>query len=92
MRQFWPVLWRQCRVLCTLGLVLLSAGCERVTSANYNQLEIGMTYNAVIKILGQPEGCETLLQAKSCTWGKATRTINVKFVSDKVLLFSSKGL
>jgi hypothetical protein len=91
-KQLWPILWRQYRVLCTLGLVLLSASCERVTSANYNKLEIGMTYDAVVKILGQPEGCETLLQAKSCTWGKAARAVNVKFVSDKVLLFSSKGL
>lgn len=76
-----------CLLLCTL---LLS--CSKVTNENYRQIRIGMTYPQVVQLLGEPARCDALLTARSCSWGSKGRTIDIQFVADQVVLFSSQGL
>lgn len=75
-----------------LAGLLLTMGCSKVTVKNYNRLEMGMTYQKVTALLGKPDQCDGAMGAESCTWGNDQRYINVKFVGDKVVLFSAKGL
>lgn len=88
------VLSRRCQVLAVTCLVLLFlvAACSRVTNENYRQLRVGMTYPEVLRLLGEPARCDSLLTARSCTWGNKGKTIDIQFVADQVVLFSSRGL
>ncbi|WP_022947934.1 DUF3862 domain-containing protein [Methylohalobius crimeensis] len=80
------------RTLSLIALTLLLAACSKVTPENYQNLELGMDYQEVVKLLGEPDECEAVLNAESCTWGKPKKNIKVRFISDKVVLFSSEGL
>ncbi|MFZ5798151.1 MAG: hypothetical protein ACYCYR_10750 [Desulfobulbaceae bacterium] len=75
-------------LLCCLLLV----ACSRVTNENYRKIRVGMTYPEVVQLLGEPAKCDSLLTARSCTWGSKGKTIDIQFVADQVVLFSSKGL
>ena len=66
--------------------------CSKVNKENYDKLKIGMGYDEVVFLLGEPDQCETLLAFKSCTWGKGDKTITLRLAADQVLLFESKGL
>ena len=79
------------RMLMILPLLWL-AGCDRVNQENYNKLEMGMQYNDVVTLLGEPAKCNALLMAKSCVWGTESRQIDIKFADNIVILFSSAGL
>lgn len=79
------------RMLMVLPLLWL-AGCDRVNQENYNKLEMGMQYDDVVTLLGEPAQCDALLMAKSCVWGTESRLIDIKFADNKVILFSSAGL
>ena len=68
------------------------AGCSKVNKANYEKLKIGMGYEEVVKIIGNPDSCKTTLGVRSCVWGKSSKQIKVKFVADKVIWLSSDGL
>lgn len=71
---------------------LFAIGCSKLTSENYGRLELGMDYVKVIDILGKADRCSGAMGAKACTWGNTEKYINVKFIGDKVVLFSMKGL
>ncbi len=76
-----------------LSLVMLtSIGCSKLTSENYDELRIGMAYEAVVDLLGKPDSCEGTVGFKNCTWGDQKRYINVKFGGNSVVYFSSKGI
>lgn len=75
-------------MLAALGL----AGCSKVSRENYDKLKMGMDYGEVVRILGEPETCDSLVGAKSCVWGKAPTTITIQMVGDKVILFQGEGL
>ena len=77
--------------LCVV-LILAAFGCSKVTQENYDKLKTGMSYDEVLKILGKPDNCESSLGVNSCIWGKPEKSIRVKFVSQKVVWTSSKGL
>lgn len=77
-------------VLC--AVLLLCAGCSTLSKENYDKLKMGMSYEEVITILGKANTCDSAMGAKSCTWGGAQKNISVKFVADKVVFFTSKGL
>lgn len=79
------------RMLMILPLLWL-AGCDRVNQENYNKLEMGMKYNDVVTLLGEPAQCDALLMAKSCVWGTESRQIDIKFADNIAILFSSTGL
>ena len=80
------------------GVIMLMAvsfsvmGCKRITMENYRKLNSGMTYEEVQKIFGEPAGCETSIGIKSCSWKDGDKSIDIKFLADKVFLFSNENL
>lgn len=90
--------WRRVRKVMMVGigygilLVGLTGCSEKITRENYNKLRVGMDYKEVTKVLGEPQECRAVLQARSCTWGKEPRVINIQFISEKAGVFSSRGL
>jgi len=75
-----------------LLLLILLVACSKVTNENYSKIKTGMAYPQIVQLLGEPARCDALLNAKTCTWGSKEKTINIQFVADKVVFFSSKGL
>ena len=71
---------------------LLLAACSKVNNDNYRKIQMGMRYPQIIQLLGEPARCDSLLNAKSCTWGAKDKTIDIQFVGDQVVFFSSRGL
>ncbi|HEB78801.1 MAG TPA: DUF3862 domain-containing protein [Methylothermaceae bacterium] len=77
--------------IIALFLLTLTA-CSKVTRENYQKLELGMSWQEVVQLLGEPDQCEALLNAKSCVWREGDKSITVRFIGDEVILFSSEGL
>ena len=82
---------------CLLVVLLLGSfvmvGCgNNLTKENYDKLEVGMAYQEVAAILGAATECSEALGTKSCTWGSEPKHIKVKFVADKAVFFSNKGI
>lgn len=86
-RKLWRIL-----VVLSVVLMLLLGGCSKVKKENYDQLSLGMDYEEVVKILGAPDNCESKFKAKSCRWGDDAKHIALKFLADKLIFKSSKGL
>lgn len=80
------------RMVLAMGLLLVTLGCSRLTIENYNQISSGMRYEEVTQLLGKPDACDDVMGVRNCRWGDDTRSVNVSFVSDKVLLYSSSNL
>ena len=76
--------------LLLVAVALVS--CSKLTKENYDKVKLGMDYNEVVEIIGDPEKCDSLLNAKNCIWGDESKSIEIKFVADKVVFTSSKGL
>lgn len=66
--------------------------CSRINQENYDKIEVGMTYDAVVDILGTPDETKNVIGTKSCVWGQAPETIRIKFIADKVIFHSAQGL
>jgi hypothetical protein len=77
-------------ILCCF--LLLAAGCSKVTKENFDKLKVGQNYDEVVSILGKADACRNTMGIKNCTWGDNKTHISVKFVGDKAVIFSSKGL
>ncbi len=85
--------WRWIGVVLLMLFVLAIWGCGgKINQENFNRIEIGMSYEEVVAILGEPVQCKSILGAQNCDWGKKPRTINIKFVADNVVFRSSEGL
>lgn len=67
-------------------------GCSKLNRENYDNIKVGMDYQEVISIIGEPDKCDSALVAKNCIWGNESKNITIKFISDKVVLPSMKGL
>ena len=80
------------RTVLAMGLVLVLLGCGKLTLDNYNKITMGMTYDEVVQLIGKPDRCDDLMGVRSCQWGDESHSVNVNFVSGKVLLFSSSNL
>jgi len=81
------------KILALLLLVTIAIiSCSKLTKENYDKVRIGMDYNEVVNIIGDPKECDSLLNAKNCIWGDENRSIEIKFVANKVVFTSSKGL
>ena len=76
--------------LVTVSLMMI--GCSKINKENYDKIEVGMTYDEVTAILGAPDETKDVIGTKSCVWGKSSETISIKFVGDKVVFHSAKGL
>ena len=81
-----------CLVALMVASWIFAMGCSKLTAENYNKLEMGMNYDEVVAILGTADSCDGAMSAKSCLWGNDTRHIKIKFIGEKVVLFSGKGL
>ena len=79
-------------VVVLAAMILALAGCSKVTAENYAKIEMGMEYKDVVAILGTPSEAKDAMGTKSCVWGKDGKTISIKFVADKVVFHSAKGL
>lgn len=79
-------------LLLAISTLTLLVGCGNITKENYDALEIGMDYSEVESLLGGSAECDEILGMKQCQWGDDSKYINVKFVADKVTIYSNKGL
>ena len=79
------------KMILIAGLLTI-AGCSKVTKENYQLLEVGMDYQKTEELLGAPANCEETLGIKQCTWGSEQKNIEIKFIADKVTIYSNKGL
>lgn len=67
-------------------------GCSKLNRENYDKIKVGMDYKEVISIIGEPDKCDSALVAKNCIWGDESKNITIKFISDKAVLPTMKGL
>ena len=72
--------------------LLFLSGCSKLTQENYEKLKLGMTYEEVADILGQPQECDSAIGMTHCRWESYGKYIIIQFIADKVVLFSAKGL
>lgn len=79
------------QLLIIAGLLSLTA-CSKVTLENYEKVEVGMTKSELEAIIGDADNCEEKTLHTNCTWGDNTKHIKVTLVTDKVTLYSQKGL
>jgi len=80
------------RLLVVTLILLIIAGCGKLTMENYDKLKMGMAYNEVVGIIGSPGKCSDVMGVRNCEWGDEKKSINVTFAGDKVLFFNGNGL
>jgi hypothetical protein len=80
------------RLVVVTLILLIIAGCSKLTMENYDKLKIGMAYNEVVSTIGSPGKCSDVMGVKNCQWGNEKKSINVTFAGDKVLFFTGNGL
>jgi len=80
--------WR----ILTIAILVLLAGCSKVSKENYDKLKTGQDYDEVVNLLGKPDKCSDMLGATSCTWGSEERNIQVSFINKKLLLHTAKNI
>jgi len=82
-------------LLFMAGTVLLT-GCApqpgTVTLQNYEKLKFGMSYDAVVAILGKPQQTAPFMGIQQCTWVSGERHIHAKFMFNRAVYYSSRGL
>jgi hypothetical protein len=79
-------------LIALASVVLLGAGCSKLTKQNYDKIRPGMEYQQVLDILGDEAICIVATGAQNCTWGDAKKNITVRFAADKVVFTTSTGL
>ncbi|WP_105168179.1 DUF3862 domain-containing protein [Pseudoalteromonas sp. T1lg23B] len=72
--------------------ILTLVGCSKVNMENYNKVKVGMDKAEVETILGSADECEEKTLHTNCTWGNEDKHIKITLVSDKVTLYTKKGL
>lgn len=80
------------RYIIIAALLLLLNGCSKVTKENYNKIKSGMTYEEVVTLLGEPEGCSETLGISNCTWKDGEAKISITFISNEVTISIADGL
>ncbi len=76
-----------------ISLLVVLAGCSKVTQENYDALEAGMSFTQVTDIMGAPDLCEEKFGTNSCRWGELDdKFIKVNFIADKAVFFEKQGL
>ena len=79
-------------IAAALLLSFVLFGCSKLNRENYDKIEPGMEYEQVISIIGDPDKCDAVMSAKNCVWGDENKNITIKFIADKVVFSSMKGL
>ena len=75
-----------------LAVLLSLAGCSKLTEANYAKLKSGMTIDEVEAVIGSADRCEETLGFRACEWGDQEHYIHVKYIGEKSVSISKKGL
>ena len=79
-------------IAVALLLSVILVGCSKLTQENYAEIKIGMNYQEVVAIIGSPDKCDSAFGAKNCVWGNKDKNITIKFIADKVVLPTMKGI
>lgn len=81
------------KIILVLGLLFTVTACSKLTKANYDLLEVGMSTDEVKAVIGEPDNCAETLGTKTCIWGSEDGTyIKISFLADKALTYSNNGL
>jgi hypothetical protein len=51
-----------------------------------------MTYEEVVELLGEPEGCSETLGISNCTWKDGEAKVSITFISNEVTISIADGL
>lgn len=78
--------------LIIAALMLLFIGCSKITKENYGKIKSGMSYEEVVEILGEPEGCSETLGISNCKWKDGKAKIAITFISNEVTIAAADGL
>ncbi len=79
-------------LIVTIVCLCFLFSCSKVNQENYEKLFVGMGYDAVMELLGEPYINKVGRMGRGCTWGTESKYIQVYFIEDKVILFSTEGL
>lgn len=81
-------------VTVAAATLLLATACSdnKVNRQNYHLLDVGMRFNEVVHILGQPDWCDNFERPTECRWGDDNKNIHIIFVGRRVVSTSSTGL
>lgn len=80
------------RMILVLACLALVFGCSKLTMENYQKIEVGLEYPAVVEILGKPDNCSEALFVRNCIWGNEKKNITVSFLNNQVILLTSTNL
>lgn len=78
--------------MLVLAAALLLMGCSKLNEENYSKLKVGMPYDEVRSLLGEPARCDDALGLRSCRWGDDSRWIRVSFVAERVAVTAAGNL
>ena len=71
---------------------IIFLGCGKINQENYDKLKVGMDYDEVLKIIGKPDNCKSVLNMKNCIWEESSKSITIKIVANKVVFLSGHGI
>ena len=71
---------------------IIFLGCGKINQENYDKLKVGMDYDEVLKIIGKPDNCESVLNMKNCIWEESSKSITIKVFANKVVFLSGHGI
>lgn len=80
------------RYIFILIMLFFISGCSKVTQENYEQIRVGMQYDAVVEILGKPNACDSVANVSSCVWGNVSKNIKVRFINERAVGISALGI
>lgn len=71
---------------------IIFLGCGKINQENYDKLKVGMDYDEVLKIIGKPDNCESVLNMRNCIWEESSKSITIKVFANKVVFLSGHGI
>lgn len=71
---------------------IIFLGCSKINQENYDKLKVGMDYDEVLKIIGKPDNCKSVLNMKNCMWEESSKSITIKVFANKVVFLSGHGI
>lgn len=75
-----------------IALCLFLASCSKLTQKNYEKIQVNMSMDNVIAILGEPTSTEQLIIAgmsgTSAVWKDKQNEIDIQFLNDHVIVKS----
>ncbi|MEC5398339.1 hypothetical protein [Uliginosibacterium sp. H1] len=74
-----------------LSLLALSA-CSKLTLANYDKVQLGMSFDEVKALIGEPGECSDALMVRNCVWREGEASVSVSFVGNKATIFTADKL